>query len=182
MLVKIHGYRLSKCQSGLTLIELVLVMVVMSLISVPIGNYLSGSVKAFSSSKDSINGLNELRYSMTRISQEIRDVDHDGSQYQIATPGTDMTDTTFTFINTSTNNISLHYDGGQLTISDSSVGVSAFTLANQVTAFDFNYYQQDGITPAVDGSDLIFVEFELSLQENGVSFQARSRVALRDKN
>jgi len=133
---------------------------------------------------ENARGVDEISYVTNRFSIELRNVDHDGTDYQI--DAADLTvasvDTQFIYDNTDGATITLSYDAGSglLTIEDSSVGGTAYTIANQVTAFDFNYYQSDGVTAATNGTNLKFVEFQISLQEGDVTYSARTRVALRD--
>lgn len=168
-------------QAGITLIELVISLIVMSIIIIPVSRYLTNSVQAYVATTDNINGTNEIRYAMNRLSQEIRQMSHNGTQYEITTPASDMTSGNLMYVNTSGATMTINYTANVLSIKDDSVSlVNSYTLANQVTAFNFNYYQIDG-TLATDGTNLAFVEFEMTLQQGSVSYQARSRVALRDK-
>lgn len=171
--------------AGFTLMELVLTIMVMSIISVSLSAFMSNSVKAYLVSMENARGVDEVSYVTNRFSLELRNVDHDGSNYQIVTA--DLTaaaaDTRFEYDNTDGDRITLEYNAvsGLLTMTNDTVSGTAYTIADQVTAFDFNYYQQDGVTAAsADGSDIKFVEFQISLQEGDVTYSSRTRVALRD--
>ena len=48
-------------------------------------------------------------------------------------------------------------------------------LATGITAFNFNYFQQDGVTPAA-AATLWFVEITMTSQQGGESLQMRTRV------
>jgi len=170
--------------SGFTLMELILVIIVLSVISVSLASFMTNSVKAYLVSLENARGVDEVNYVTNRFSLELRNVDHDGTDYQI--DAADLTvgsvNTQFIYDNTDGATITLSYDAGSglLSITDSSVSGSAFTIADQVTAFDFNYYQSDGVTAATDGANLKFVEFQISLQEGDVTYSSRTRIALRD--
>jgi len=169
---------------GFTLIELTMTIIILSIISVSLASFMSSSVKAYIVSMDNARGVDELRYAMNRLSYEIRNVDHNGTEYQLVTNiGGGPASTRFEYVNTDGATIVFEYDAGAglLTIDDSAVGVVGAILANQVTAFDFNYYQSDGVSSASNGANLFFVEFQISLQEAGVTYSSRSRVALRDQ-
>jgi len=170
--------------SGFTLMELILVIIVLSIISVSLVSFMTNSVNAYLVSLENARGVDEVNYVTNRFSLELRNVDHDGTDYQI--DAADLTvgsvNTQFIYDNTDGSTITLSYNAGTglLSITDSSVSGAAYTIADQVTSFDFNYYQSDGVTAATDGSDLKFVEFQMSLQEGDVTYSTRTRVALRD--
>ena len=165
--------------------ELILVVIVMSIIGVSISSFMSNSVKAYLVSMENARGVDKVSNVTNRFSLELRNVDHDGSNYQIVTA--DLTagaaNTRFEYDNTDGDRITLEYNAASdlLTMTNNTVGGTAYTIADQVTAFDFNYYTSDGVTAAAsDGSDLKFVEFQISLQEGDVTYSSRTRVALRD--
>jgi len=164
--------------------ELILVIIVLSVISVSLASFMTNSVKAYLVSLENARGVDEVNYVTNRFSLELRNVDHDGTDYQI--DAADLTvasvNTQFIYDNTDGATITLSYDAGAglLSVTDSSVSGTAYTIADQVTAFDFNYYQSDGVTAATDGADLKFVEFQISLQEGDVTYSSRTRIALRD--
>lgn len=165
--------------------ELILVIIVLSIISVSLASFMSNSVKAYLVSLENARGVDEVSYVTNRFSLELRNIDFDGTNYQVVTA--DLTavaaDTRFEFVNIDGDTITLEYNGASrlLTMTNSSVGGTAYTIADQVSAFDFNYYTSDGVTAAAaNGSDLKFVEFQISLQEGDVTYSSRTRIALRD--
>lgn len=54
-------------------------------------------------------------------------------------------------------------------------------LSDEVSAFSFSYIQADGSLPAIDNSDVAFIEFELVLTHAGNNYPQRSRIALRNQ-
>ena len=166
-----------RTQHGFSLIELVVSIIVLSLIAVTISSFMGRSVIGFTKSKDNITALSKLRYIDRRLAKELRLVNHDGAgSYDVTT----MTNTTFEFTDTSgANDVTISYAGTTLNIDYTNPAVNG-DLSREVTAFSFNHYQSDGVTAANNGTDLVFVEYNITVTENDASYSARSRVMLRD--
>lgn len=167
--------------NGFTLIELVISIVILSVIIIAFSNFLSKSIMGFTKSKDNITALSKLRYIDRRLAKELRLVNNDGAgSYVLTTLLTDNQN--FGFTDTSgTNDVTIAYNGTDtLNISYTNPAASG-DLGREVTAFSFNYYTSDGQTAATDGTDLVFVEYNVTVTENGASYSTRSRIMMRDK-
>lgn len=179
--MKAHAQnRLIPAHQGFSLIELVVSIIILSLIAVTISNFLGRSVLGFTKSTNNISALSKLRYIDRRLAKELRLVNHDGAgSYDVVS----MSNNTFEFTDTSgANNVTISYNGvDTLNITYTNPAASG-DLGREVTAFNFNYFKSDGVsTPVpVDGTDLVFVEYNITVTENDASYTARSRVMLRD--
>jgi hypothetical protein len=76
-------------------------------------------------------------------------------------------------INTNTPNLTMNYE--------SLAAGADFILSDGLTSIDFDYFQSDGTATPTGPGDIAYIEFELVLDSNGVSYSQRTRVALRNK-
>jgi len=171
-------------QAGLTLIEMVLALIVLSIVVASMTNFLSSSAKAYSLVESSLQNSNKLNYAMARITNELKSMNYDyaGQIFDLAATSDN---TRIEFDDASANTIIIAFAGSQLTISYSVPGpATSYTLVDNVSAFAFTYYQSDGTTtvdPTTDPIDtIVFVEFDLTLTDNGINYHSKSRVVLRD--
>jgi prepilin-type N-terminal cleavage/methylation domain-containing protein len=166
---------------GFTLVELLATLVLLSLLTSFALPYLGNGARAYNETARSLQTIGKLRYAGERITRELREIRRaTGGGFDIATP-----------VNVPGNRISfVKSDGARVTLDEASpvltlaydgvAGATAFTLTDQLVSLTFDYYAQDGLTPATSTNDVAFIEFELVL-DNGSEYSQRSRVALRNR-
>jgi prepilin-type N-terminal cleavage/methylation domain-containing protein len=173
-------YQISHRVRGLTLIEMVMVIVVLGIIAGLTAPIFSQGLTASKLTAENLQTLETLCYVTERLGREIRQVNHNGAGYDVSS----MTATNFAFSKTDTavTNVTINFSGGNLTLTYSSPPVSG-TLADNVTAFSFTYYDASG-TVTASTADLAFVAVDFTLQNpvTGASYAQRTRVALRDQS
>ena len=178
--MKKHSYRAVKGQMGVTLIELVLVILILSIAAVAMSTFLSSSTKAYNTVEKSTDGYNKLTYSMSRLSNEIKTADYDSAVPGFIING-NYSATHFEFDNIDGITVVLNYASNKLTLSYSSLaGGTAYTLVDNVSAFSFTYYKSNGVDTPADETEIEFVEFDLTIVIDNVNYHSKSRVALRN--
>ena len=165
-----------KNQSGLTLIELVISIVIISIIGLSLSNYLLNSVKTYMATEKNITALTKSQLIDKRIELELREVDFNLGAYSITT----SSNTTVAFTNAySAKLIEINYDGVANNLELNYDGVTTI-LSDNITAFDLNYYDADG-NPTAIVADMIFIEYNYNITEDGITYSSIGRVMLRDK-
>lgn len=166
-------------QSGFTLIEIIISLVILSLLGAAAGYGITGGALAFSNSADSIHTLSRLRYANERMTREIREIRRNTgtpTEYDIST----MTGSNLVFTKTDGTAVTLTSTPPLVTLAYSGISGSP-VLTDQVSSLGFDYYQSDGSTTATGNGDVAFIEFELVLTRNGNSYPQRNRVSLRNQ-
>jgi MSHA biogenesis protein MshO len=162
---------------GWSLIELVLVIVVLGILAAFVGPLLLSSLRAYDLTSNTVSIYSKMRYAMERMAREIREVRRspaDAANFDISS----MTASTLTFFKGDGTQVTVSSGGGNLTLNY--VGTASGTLTDQVSAFTFAYYQQDGTTAATNAANVAFVEFSLTLTLGTNNFANRQRVDLRN--
>ncbi len=169
-------------QTGFTLIEMVMTMVVVGLLGAAGGYALTNGALAFISSADAVHTIGKLRIAGKRMEREIREVRRipgTEARYDI----TAMNPTDLTFTKTDTTTVTLNTVGSLVQLAyANSIPAGIYTLTNEVSALTFAYYQADGTTETTDNGDVAFIEFELVLTRDGNLYPQRTRVALRNQD
>ena len=112
---------------------------------------------------------------MERMAREVRETDHNGSNFVIGT----MTAGTLSFTKRDGPTVTLTSSGANATLQYSTPAVTS-TLTDQVNSLAFAYYQSDGSTAATGNTDISFVQISLTLAEDGNTYPQRTRIALRN--
>jgi len=169
-------------QNGLTLIELVLAIIIMSIIGTTITSFSLNSVKAYGAVEENLTALTKMRLINTRLDIELREVDHDGTNFSIDA-GYDTNALLFANIDPAIPTVKFEYDGGANELKLDYADPAITILSDNVTAFTFNYYDTNGdpLTPGVDPeTDIVFVEYSYDISEGNATYSSTSRVLLRD--
>jgi len=165
---------------GFTLVEMVMVIVVLGILAGLTAPIFSQGLTAARLTTENLNTMAKLRYATERLAREIRQVNYNGSAYDVST----MTASSlvFTKADTTSTTVSAISAGGNITLAYSSPAVAG-VLTDEVSSFSFTYYDSNG-TATVSTTELAFVEISLTLQNTttGGSFSQRTRVALRDQS
>jgi MSHA biogenesis protein MshO len=165
-------------QSGFTLIEMIISLVVLALLGAAAGRGLTGGALAFSGNADAMYTLGNLRYTSERLARELREIRRNPSapgQYDISS----MTASTLVFVRSDGITVTLNSAPPLLTLAYSTPA-GTHTLTDGVSSMSFAYYQADGSSAATSNSNVAFIEFSLVLARAGNSYPQRSRVALRN--
>ena len=162
-----------KKQKGLTLVEVVVSIIVLSIIALVVARFVESSSESYSATKNNIAVLTKLRLLDERLTKEIR-----RTNYSIGYDINTATNTVFGFTDVDGVTISFSYNGSDTVQVSYDVPAVISAISDQLTAFDFNYYQFDGTATAVL-ADIRFVEWVMTLTENGISYSLTNRVALR---
>ena len=176
-MIKSNRHPANKKQSGLTLLELVIAIIIMGIIGTATSSYLLNSVQAYFATESNINALTKSRLIDIRLETELREIN-----FNSIGAGFNNTNLSYTNIDTVTaveinynavsNNLELNYDAITTTLSDN------------ITVFTFNYYRENLTTviPGTDpASDIIFIEYSYSISEDGVTYSSTGRVMPRDR-
>lgn len=170
-----------KTQAGLSLVELVVAIIIMGIIGLIISHYMSSSVIAFLSTKNNITALQKTHLIDSRLEAELKEVNHNGTSYDINS-AFNSTTLTFTNIDSSTT-VEINYDGALNILKLDYTSPAVTILSDGVTAFSLSYFQADGTTSSTPGtvSEIEFVQYNYTISENGVSYASTGRVFLRDR-
>ena len=166
-------------QSGFTLIEMVMAIVIIAIIGVTGATTLSNSVLAWREAPDVVDTLSKLRGSLERVEREVREMRRDPltpANYDV----TLLTASQLDFTKSDGTNVIFTIAPPTVNIEYSTPAVAS-VLVDQVNTAVFTFFQQDGTTSATGGADLAFVELQLELTESGNSYAQMIRVALRNQ-
>lgn len=163
-------------QRGFTLIELAFVIMLVGGIALALTSSLTSGLGAYSATRDSLDGLAQLRISMERIAREVRNIRAQAGAYEISTRNSTQ------LVFTNWDGVVVSIDGSNLPVINMSYdtvpGVVS-PLVNKVASFNLAYFQLDGVTPATSNTDLAFVEISLAIQNAAGSLPQRTRIAMR---
>ncbi len=163
-------------QSGFTLLELVMVIVIIGIIGATGAQLLSGGVEAYETGRKQLATLGKARYAADRLAWEIRQTEYTGASYNI----TSLTSSQFRFVKTDGETVTVNSSAGNMQLTYNSVGF-ATPLTDQLSNLTFSYYQADGQTAATVASQVRYVEANFTLDNGVAMFPRRIRVALREK-
>lgn len=172
---------IGKSDKGFTLIEMVATMMLLAILAASAVPFLSNGAKAYNRTASGLQTASKLRYASERLARELREIRHNGIDYDISTSVTAAgnsirfrkSDLEWVNINANTPNLTMNYE--------SLASGSDFILSDGLTSIDFDYFQSDGTATPTGPADIAYIEFELVLDSNGVSYSQRTRVALRNK-
>lgn len=166
-------------QRGVTLLELVIVMIVVAIIVAFIYPVLSQAITAYQETSAATGAATKGRYALERIAREVRDVRRstaDDAQFDIAT----MTAPQMAFTRIDGVTVTVTGSGTKATLGYSAPAATS-DLVDQLTnaATIFQYFQSDGVTPAT-ASNVRYVEITLTLSQAAGTYSNRMRIALRN--
>jgi prepilin-type N-terminal cleavage/methylation domain-containing protein len=192
-------------QSGFTLLELVITMVLIALLAVMAMQPVLNAIQARTAVAHNLSAIDALRYATERMVRELRQVrfDAQGSGFQLIAMnpivGTSNASSGLCFVRLggSTGNhystIAILQNSPVVTLDHVSypdcTAVAPHTLADRVSALRFDYWSYDsGSTPVAlatndvaFGAKLSFIDIALSVTpDSGTAISYRSRVVLRN--
>jgi prepilin-type N-terminal cleavage/methylation domain-containing protein len=168
-------------EKGFTLIEMVASMTLLAVLAAAAVPFMSNGVQAYNNTASGLQAVSKLRYASERLVRELREIRHNGANYDITTPvttaGNDIrfrkSDLEWVNINTNAPNLTMNYE----TLASG----ADFILSDGLTSINFDYYRNDGANSPLGTADVAYIEFELVLNSNGASYSQRTRVALRNR-
>jgi len=160
---------------GFTLIELVMTIAIMGIMAAVSWPMMDTSLRAYTELSETTDLLGKLRYAMERMAREVRETDHNGSNFVIGS----MTAGTLSFTKRDGTTVTLSSSGSNATLQYSTPAVTS-TLTDQLNSLAFAYYQSNGSTVATNNSNISFVEISLTLAEGSNTYPQRTRIALRN--
>jgi prepilin-type N-terminal cleavage/methylation domain-containing protein len=154
---------------GFTLVEVVITIVIVGIISGIASLILLQGVRAYSDGQSRSDVHYQARLAMERMGREIRLV---RSRTVADIPV--MNPTLFLFTDSQGVQMGFRLNAGAVQRTQDN-GTTWQTLATGVTALNFSYLQQDGVTPAA-ATTLWFVAIEMTDQQGSETLQMRTRV------
>jgi prepilin-type N-terminal cleavage/methylation domain-containing protein len=164
--------------NGFTLMEMVITLTMVALMTAVAAPYLSTGVQAFNETASAIPTLSKLRTACERIVREVREVQRNPSgNYDISLP---LNASSLSFTKSDGETVTIDQSGSLVRLAYGSVA-GAPTLIDEVSGLTISYWRTDGTTPAIDNTDVAFIEFEFVVTHNGNTYPQRSRVSLRNQ-
>ena len=165
-------------ESGFTLIEMILVIIIVTIIAASGATTLTNSVLAWRVAPDVVDTLSKLRGATERVQREVRETRRNPAataSYDI----TAMTASQFSFTKSDGTDVGFSIAPPLVNINYSDPATTS-VLINQVNSASFSYFQLDG-SSATNNSDIAFVEFAIELTNGGNSYPQLIRVGLRNQ-
>jgi len=161
---------------GLSLVELVMVIVILGILAAFVGPVLFNAMRAYDSGQKALLTQAKLRYATERMARELREVRRQTTDATFADV-TAMGATSIAFFKTDGTRVVLSAAGNQLDLSYSTL---TGMLTDQLGSFSLAYFQQDATTVAASAASIAFVQISLALSEGTSLFSARVRVDLKN--
>ena len=157
---------------GFTLIEIVITIVLVSILSGLAAMIILQGVRAYSAEQSRSDVHYQSRAAMERMAREIRLIRWNTAlaQADIAT----MSPMVLRYTDIQGNQMGFQLNLGEIQRTQDNAATWQ-TLATGVTAFNINYFRQDGVTPAT-AATLWFVEITMTDLQGSETLQMRTRV------
>lgn len=184
---------------GITLIEMVMVMIVISIMAAALMPLILVSLRAYDANRADVEVLDKLRYATERLGREIREVNYD-SVNGFAFTSTGFGTNAMAFTRTIYDNRSNAYTTTSVSVCTNTDG-TAVTLAYSTTCNDsqvltdklgsstditFSYLDSAGnvlnatTTPPLSNKSVRAVQINLTLTHNGNAYSQKTRVELKN--
>jgi len=151
-------------QSGFSLIEFVIVIVILGLLAAMSSILLSQGFGAYSNSSDMLDANSQGEFAMQRMSRDIQMI---RSSTDVTVAGTNQ----LSFIDINNNTVSYSISGTNLICTRNG---NAETLASGVNNLSFTYYGSDGNTPPISNAG--YVRIALTITQNNVNYTLTTSV------
>lgn len=161
-------------ETGVTLIELVVVIVLLGIIFGIGAMILRGSFPTYFAERDIAAADGQAQLALARMTREIRTIRSNASTD--LSPGASV----LSFTNTAGTTIQYQYNSGSQTLERVENGGTAQTLADHVTSLTFSYWQSDGKTPATSAANVYYVTAQFTVSRGVAISTYRATVWPRD--
>jgi prepilin-type N-terminal cleavage/methylation domain-containing protein len=161
---------------GLSLVELVMVIVILGVLAAFIGPVLFNALRAYDSGQRAMLTQAKMRYAMERMSRELREMRRqaaDASFLDISA----MSATSIAFFKTDGTQVVLSAAGNQVNLSYG--GVTGM-LTDQLGSLQLAYFQQNGVTVAGSNASIVFIQVSMTLSEGTNLFSGRVRIDVKN--
>jgi len=158
--------------NGFTLIEIVITIVLVTILSGLAAVIILQGVKAYSTEQSRSDVHYQSRAAMERMAREIRLMRWNAALAQADV--TTMNPTIIRYTDIQGNQLGFRLNVAEVQRTQDNAATWQ-TLATGVTALNFNYFQQDGVTPA-SAATLWFVEITMTDTQGSETLQMRTRV------
>ena len=153
--------------NGFTLVEIVITIVLVGILAGIAAMIILQGIRSYSDEQARSNVHYQARLAMERMAREIRQI---RSTADIPT----MAGTTLRYVDVNGVQTGFQLTGTDIERTEDN-GSTWQILATGTTAFNFNYFRQDGVTPAA-AATLWFVEITMTSEQGAESLQMRTRV------
>ncbi|MHB1951451.1 MAG: prepilin-type N-terminal cleavage/methylation domain-containing protein [Acidiferrobacteraceae bacterium] len=162
-------------QSGFSLIEMVIVIILLGIISAIGALIIHGGFDAYFAERD-INAADaQAQIAAARMTRELRVI-----RTPTAADLPVMTASAVSFVDMAGNTITYQYDAATQTLTRAENGGAAQTLADHVASAAFSYWQSDAQTPATSAANLDYVTIQMTITRGVSSLTYRTTVHPRD--
>lgn len=166
-------------QSGFTLIELILSMVLMGIVAVTAGMLIYQGTRSFEALSDQKEVTQQATLALERVSRELRPMKCTPSGNSCAPSVTDipvMTVSELRFLNSSYEGRGFRLSGNTLMLRDGTgAGDPEYALATGVSSLTFEYLKSDG-TSAASVSELWTVSMNMALASGQATIDVKASV------
>lgn len=182
---------------GVTLVELVIVIVIIGILAVAMGPLAMQSLRAYNNTLGDVVVLDKLRYATERLAREIRAVDYvSGTGFSFTSMGASSVAFTRTLYDAAgsaeQDAVTVGNAGAAVTLAYAKVpAVGAQVLTDELDSLSFTYLDQNGCdksnttppcTGAVSASSVRMVQIDLKLKHNGNEYPQSTLIQLKNIN
>lgn len=147
---------------GVTLIEMVLVIVILGIIAALSSSLLSGGLNAYFTERDISNAQWQGRLALERLTRDLRTVRSATAGDLVISPANQIT-----FVDTSGTTVSYSLSGTTLLRNGQ-------PLADGISGLSFTYIARDGKTAAGSVTAVYYIAVSFSITQNGVNQSRRT--------
>lgn len=183
-----------KAVRGITLIELVVVIILIGILAMALSPIMVSSLRAYNNTQNNVVILDKLRYAIERLAREMREVtdnDPDVTTNFALNMSTIAPVFTRDYVscvdancsNTTTNTVTVSIDqsASAVTLAYSSPAIDSQVLTDQLKSLTFSYYDKDGVS-TISPVNVRYVDISLALvDDNNNTYSQYTRVQLRSR-